>query len=159
MRLWNLEGNACNNALSLGIHLLYQNINIPPNKITGILWFSFELKVTLVSDIRRVRVSQHARDRVSFTLLLWLLSILQQSEEYSRSQEREEPRSSPTFCDKTLHVKKPCGLLLWFILELRSQQGWGKEGMKVRKSVSMRSSIKGTGGGVYVGEQQEGRTG
>lgn len=92
--MWDLEGNASNNALSLGIHLPYQNINIPPNKITGILWFSSELKVILESGIRGVTVSQHARDSRSPTLPHRLLYILKQTQEYSRSHEREELRSS-----------------------------------------------------------------
>lgn len=92
--MWDLEGNASNNALSLGIHLPYQTINIPPNKITGILWFSSELKVILDSGIRGVTVSQHARDSRSPTLPHRLLHILKQTKEYSRSHEREELRSS-----------------------------------------------------------------
>lgn len=89
MKLWNLEGNACSNALSLGIHLLYQNINIPPNKITGILWFSFELKVILVKWYWKSH-SESVWDRFIATLPHWLLSILKLSKEYSRSHKGEE---------------------------------------------------------------------
>lgn len=81
-------GNASNNALSLGIHLLYQNINIPPNKITGILWFSSDLKVTVVSGIRRVTVTQHAKGRLIPTLPHRLLYILKQTKQYSHSHKR-----------------------------------------------------------------------